>query len=108
MSKRQNPELHKEWDCQVALYRTSGLTQTKWCEINEISVHQLKYWLKKLDNPHSTQESDNKWISVALEETDEQLNEAIQIKVGSVSIEVKPGFNPSLLADVVKDLNSVC
>lgn len=34
------------------------------------------------------------WIPITLGESDNQ-DEAIQIKVGSASIEVKAGFNPS-------------
>jgi hypothetical protein len=108
MSKRNNLELYKEWERRIALYKTSGLTQSKWCEINEISIHQLKYWLYKIDSSDSSQKSNNKWIPIALEESDEQQNETLNIKVGSASIEVKPGFNPKLLAEVVKALKSVC
>ena len=54
MSKKLNQELHEEWERRIALYRASGLTQSKWCEINEISIHKLKYWLYKVDDPHST------------------------------------------------------
>lgn len=108
MSKGQNLELRKEWDRRIALYRASGLSQSKWCEINEISIHKLKYWLYRIDSPQSIQESNNKWIPVALEESNEQQHETLQIKVGSAAIEVKIGFNPTLLADVVKALKSVC
>lgn len=108
MSKNRNLELRKEWERRIAVFRASGLTQTKWCEVNEVSIHQLKYWLKKMDSPHSTQESSNKWVSLALEEPEEAFNETLQVKVGLASIEVQPGFNPSLLADVVKVLKTVC
>lgn len=108
MSKRLNQELHEEWERRIALYRASGLTQSKWCEINEISIHKLKYWLYKVDDSHSTQDSKNKWIPVALGESDEQQNETLTIRVGFASIEVKSGFNSSLLVDVVKVLNTVC
>ncbi|HAJ4014866.1 IS66 family insertion sequence element accessory protein TnpB [Heyndrickxia sporothermodurans] len=107
MSQRNNPELRKEWERRIALFRASGLTQSKWCEINEISIHQLKYWLYKADNFYSTQDSNSKWIPVTLEESEQQ-NETLHINVGSASIVVKPGFNPTLLAEVVKALKSVC
>lgn len=108
MSKRNNPELRKEWERRIALYRKSGLTQSKWCEINEISIHQLKYWLYKVDGSYSSPKPNSKWIPVVLEEPSEQQNEALHIKVGSASIEIKPGFDPTLLAEVVKALKSVC
>jgi hypothetical protein len=49
MSKNPNLELRKEWERRIAVFRASGQTQSKWCEANEISVHQLKYWLKRID-----------------------------------------------------------
>lgn len=108
MSQRNNPELHKEWERRIALYRASGLTQSKWCEINEISIHKLKYWLYKADSTYSSQKSDDKWIPVELEESSEQLNETLHVKVGPATIEVNPGFNPTMLADVVKVLKNIC
>ncbi|WP_444939730.1 IS66 family insertion sequence element accessory protein TnpA [Paenibacillus harenae] len=32
----------------MAAYRASGLTMKAWCNANECSVEQLKYWLYKI------------------------------------------------------------
>ncbi|PTY87963.1 IS66 family insertion sequence element accessory protein TnpA [Heyndrickxia sporothermodurans] len=64
MSQRNNPELRKEWERRIALFKASGITKYKWCEINEISIHQLKYWLYKADNFYSTQDYNSKCIPV--------------------------------------------
>jgi hypothetical protein len=43
-----------------------------------------------------------------MEESSQGLNEIIQIKVGKISFEVKPGFNASFLGDVIRTLKSLC
>lgn len=48
MSKDRNPELRKELERRIAVYRSSGQNQVKWCKANDISLHQFKYWLKKM------------------------------------------------------------
>ena len=49
-------------------------------------------------------------VPVTLGESDNHKDDAIQIKVGATSIEVKSGFNPSLLhlAEIVKVLKTIC
>ncbi|WP_243293167.1 IS66 family insertion sequence element accessory protein TnpB [Bacillus sp. FJAT-47783] len=106
MAKSPNSELRKEWERRIADYKASGQTQAKWCESNDISIHQFKYWLKKIKDHHNTVKANNLWVPVVIEEpkTKQEVCESLQIKVGSVSIEVTPGFNPSLLAEVIKVL----
>lgn len=101
-------ELQTEWVRRIANFKASGQTQTKWCVANDMKIHQLKYWLKRIENSHSTQESPTKWVPVTIEEPSEKLDETLQIKVGQAIIDVKPGFNQSLLVEVVKTLKMIC
>jgi hypothetical protein len=32
---------------RIADYKASGQTQAKWCESNDISIHQFRYWMKR-------------------------------------------------------------
>ncbi|WP_409978524.1 IS66 family insertion sequence element accessory protein TnpA [Anoxybacteroides amylolyticum] len=50
----------------MADYRASGLTQAKWCERNRLKVHQLKYWLKRLEGSNATPNPSTKWASVVM------------------------------------------
>ena len=110
MSKRSNQELRKEWERRISIYRSSGQTQTNWCKANNISIHQLKYWLKRIEVPKPRITTSPQWVPVELEDSNVENtnNEALQIKVGLASIEVKPGFNPSHLKDVIKVLKTLC
>lgn len=103
-------DLQAEWENRIAAFRASGQTQSNWCRANDLSLHKLRYWLKKLENRNSEHSPTHatKWIPIAFEESLQDLNESLQIKVGQVSIEVKPGFNPSLLAEVIRTIKLIC
>jgi hypothetical protein len=104
----EKAELRKEWERRISVFRASGQTQAKWCATNDLKEHQLKYWLKRIEGSNSKQKSKAQWASVSIEEVVEEPNDTLQIKIGEASIEVKPGFNPSFLADVVRTLKNLC
>lgn len=99
-----------EWEHRIAEFKASGQSQSKWCRENDVSLHKLRYWLKKLDHNSSSSchESLPKWIAVSMEEIHQEPNETLGIKIGEAVIEVKPGFNPSFLAEVVRTLKTLC
>lgn len=101
-------ELRKEWEHRVASYRASGLTQAKWCEENNLALHQLKYWLKRVEGRDSKSKPAVSFTPVVIDERTPPQNDKLLINVGDVIIEVKPGFNPTFLADVVRTLKTLC
>ena len=62
MAKVSNPELRKEWERWIVVFRSSGQTQTKWCKANEISIHQLKYWMRKIEGSKSRSKTGTQWF----------------------------------------------
>ncbi len=50
------------------------------------------------------------WVPLAINESSSfnNTNETMQIKIGQATIEVKPDFDPTFLANVVKVLKTVC
>ncbi len=48
-----NADLKKEWEAQVALFRTSGKSIPKWCAAQDLIAHQFRYWLRKLETSES-------------------------------------------------------
>ena len=99
-------ELKRLWESRIADQRSSGLSVSKWCEANQMKVHQFYYWSRRLTSPAPTAPQ---WIAVNV---DPPLTDAKQptllLKVGSVEIEVQPGFNQTLLSDVVRTLQTLC
>lgn len=102
-------ELREEWERRITLFKSSGMSQKKWCQVHHVSIHKLKYWLYKANKPKQVQDAQPKFIPVTVEEElPAYENNTIQVKVGQAVIEVKPDFNPDLLAKVIKVLKTTC
>ncbi|MFA9559922.1 IS66 family insertion sequence element accessory protein TnpB [Evansella sp. AB-rgal1] len=108
MSKKSNATLFKEWEQRIANLRASGQTQHDWCKANNVSIHSLKYWIRKVEGPGKKENSTNsKWIPMMVkEESPIIVKETLQIKIGQATIDVKPGFDPDFLREVIKALNT--
>lgn len=94
------------WESRIAEFKASGQTAKAWCAAQELKVHQLYYWFRKFKSENKYVEKELQWLSVeigALETTEPQ--EALPIRVGKATIEVRRGFDPQLLLDVVKTLS---
>lgn len=48
MARNSDPELAAAWQEVVDRFRTSGLSQRKFCEDEDLSLSTLGYWLRKL------------------------------------------------------------
>lgn len=97
-------QLRKLWEQRIKDFEDSNITMKAWCEVNQLKIHQLHYWRRKLKNNNEIQ-------TPALIPIDfNQMNQdtLVKLQVGSISIEVKPGFNPALLKDVMKVLMELC
>lgn len=98
-------ELRNEWAARVAAFKASGKSTAEWCTENNLKPHQLRYWLRKdrlIDNPS---EITPRWLSLEIGD----LNTGCQkdrliVRIGQAVIEIQPGFNPTLLSDVVRVL----
>lgn len=100
-------ELRSLWSSRVEAFKTSGLTQAEFCKINDYKIKQFNYWLRKFRKLDVLpQSNDLKWIPVDV--TEPKTNDSLMIKIGTVVVEVKPGFNKCLLADVVEALGKLC
>lgn len=101
--------LQEEWERRIALFKASGMTQAKWCENQNVSIHKLKYWLYKIERQEKSGDEKTNWISMMVEdELPNVPSETIQIKINQATIEVRPDFNPTFLAEVVKVLKTTC
>jgi transposase-like protein len=93
------------WAARIAEYEASGQSVPAWCEANNVSTQQLRYWLKKKKRVSETTPSEStSWLPLDLSNAGYQ--SSLLVRVGQVAIEVKPGFDPKLLLDVVKVLRA--
>ncbi|MGM0882959.1 MAG: IS66 family insertion sequence element accessory protein TnpA [Bacillota bacterium] len=56
---------NQEWTERIANYQSSGLTMAAWCAEHHVTLHQLKYWLRKL-SPRSRKSKASPRQSVVL------------------------------------------
>lgn len=63
--------IKKEWEAHIQDFKESGLSKAAWCQKQNLPVHRLYYWLKKLspqaDSP--TESKRTKWVSVNIPPT---------------------------------------
>ncbi|NLE95976.1 MAG: helix-turn-helix domain-containing protein [Dehalococcoidia bacterium] len=96
-------ERQRQWEARVAEFRTSGLGPARWCREHGVKVKQLYYWLKKSRGAGTEPEATAQWVQVTVAEP-EASAPALDIRVGHAVIEVRHGFDPELLANVVRAL----
>ncbi|MGI6227154.1 MAG: IS66 family insertion sequence element accessory protein TnpA [Peptococcales bacterium] len=105
---KANTELRKKWESRVAAFKASGQSSKEWCEVNNLKINQLRYWVRKLRSTNEPTMKSPQWLSVELDKPEASIqNNSLIVRVGKVSIEVKSGFDPSLLSDVVKTLTDI-
>lgn len=102
-------ELRETWHSRIQDYCSSGESAATWCQRNEIPPRQLWYWIRKFKNADVPKQASPKlpWASVHIDESSSDEAPLI-VKVGFASIEVRPGFDASLLTDVVRTLRALC
>lgn len=105
MTEEQKMARRQLWKERVAAFKESGQSARSWCKDKDLKEHQLRYWLEKYDLQEQTKPVETKWISVDVKEKPAHKDSLITVKIDQAIIEVKPGFDPNLLRDVVQALN---
>lgn len=96
------------WESRVAEFKASGQSATAWCAAQNLKTHQLRYWLRKFKSEHESEQKQTQWLSVEIGDLGAiKPQEALPIRIGKAIIEVRPGFDPKLLSDVVKTLSTL-
>lgn len=103
-------EMAELWSARIKDYRASGERVATWCERHQVTPRQLWYWMRKLKKAEQQipVASKPQWVSLRLEETASEGTSPLLVRVGAATIEVKPGFEPSLFAAVVRTLKTLC
>ena len=100
-------ELQLLWLSRVEAFNKSGLTQAKFCKVNEYNLRPFNYWFRKFKKIETPSQVENlKWVSVNV--TEPVNSNFLVVRIGAATIEVMPGFNKHLLAEVVEALGKLC
>jgi len=107
MTKAEQLVRQEEWRQKIAAYQASGQSVTDWCATQGIGKKMFYYWTKKLrqQSEGNSSASTSEWLPVML--SDRQPCHLF-VRLGKATIEIQPGFNTDLLAEVVRALTTVC
>lgn len=92
-------EQQTTWADRIAAFKASGQSVPKWCSKHDIKPSQLRYWLRK---EAKAVETPTRWLPLSLSDVEPA---PLLIQVEQAVIEVRPGFDPELLLNVVKTLS---
>lgn len=106
MAKLQ--ERRQQWEERVAAYRSSGQGVREWCAGNGVKPERLWYWLRRVETGRREGQS-SAWLQAVVSFGTVAGEQAgLLVKVGKASVEVRPGFDPDLLREVVGALSAAC
>ncbi len=100
---KSNPEKANYWRQQIETFKTSGLSRVAYCEKNQIKLSTLDYWRQKLSNPE--EKNGLNWIPVKIAKDS---SPGIDLHVGRITIAVKPGFDRTLLVELLQTISALC
>ncbi|MBJ8072704.1 IS66 family insertion sequence element accessory protein TnpA [Bacillus cereus] len=102
--------LKKEWEAYIQDYKNSGLSKAAWCQKQNLPVHQLYYWLKKLSSQTEDQDKNERanWISMNVPVIEEEIHATIRIHIQEATIELDVPFTPQVLLQVMQTVKQQC
>lgn len=93
-------ELNKQkWQEVIESQRSSGLSQKQWCEENQVNLHSLRYWVRRL-KAIKTETDEVRWVSLDSTRI-APAADIIKITIGRASVEVRKQTDKHLLAEVL-------
>ncbi|WP_104370857.1 IS66 family insertion sequence element accessory protein TnpA [Desulfocucumis palustris] len=95
----------QERQALVTECRDSGMTAKAWCETKGIEYRQYLGWATQVNR--EAQPIPQQWADVTVAQA-ECVSDEIKLNCGKWTICVGIGFNPILLADVLRVVDSVC
>ncbi|MBD0384900.1 IS66 family insertion sequence element accessory protein TnpA [Paenibacillus sedimenti] len=101
-------KVRKAWEARIRAYHASGQSASVWCAEHQVTKRQLHVWINKLQVSTTKDPSKFPWVKVQMDKEAETTKSMLLVRVGSTAIEVQPGYNPALLTDVIRTLQTLC
>jgi hypothetical protein len=101
-------EVRQVWEGRIAAYQASGQSASEWCAMHQLLPRQLWYWLRKFKTTKASVTLSSQWMAINVDKRFEEKETSLLVRIGSAEIEVKSGYNPALLSDVVRTLQTLC
>ena len=105
-----DPKTIQQWQKHVEDFKLSGLTREAYSKRNSIRVYQLDYWRKKFSRPDRSPAilPSNQWVPLQISDRAIEKDAYIDLWIGSIRVEVRHGFDPQLLAEVLRVVGHQC
>ncbi|NMB38124.1 MAG: IS66 family insertion sequence element accessory protein TnpB [Firmicutes bacterium] len=104
----EQEQKHQLWKERISEYESSGLSIPAWCKEQQIPAHQMRYWLRKFEEPNKSalkSKKTSRWVEL---DTHKLSGSGVSLRVGSVVLDIQQGFDRQLLVEVVQVLTSIC
>lgn len=102
MNKRKS---ESQWMALVKERNSSSLNLTAWCREKEICKGSFYPYLKKF-RALAAETSEQKWGAIVIPKSAE--TSLISLKVGTISLDIKNGFDKETLMDVLSVVMTLC
>lgn len=93
----------EKWQSIVEAQISSGQTQIKWCDEQNVSIHKFRYWKRRLNEKQELSEGSNGFV--AIKPTTVSKTSKMRINIGKATIEIDEEVDPMFLSSVVKVLS---
>ncbi|WP_077296230.1 IS66 family insertion sequence element accessory protein TnpA [Virgibacillus pantothenticus] len=100
-----------EWKARYTAWKESGKSIAEWCRNEEITLHQMYYWVRQFEEESVSSEADSpQWLTVQLGKEDfpSKGQGSIFVHKGDLSVEVRSGADMTLLSDILLVLQRQC
>src|SRR5690625_4766450 len=102
-----------KWESRYDAWKDSGLNVAAWCREQGVNDKQMYYWIRKLENKNAhpqQQKPPTSWMPVQLDSpiTDSVGEASVFIHFDSISVEVRPESNMTVVSSVVNLLRKPC
>lgn len=118
MLKTKTPENKTVWEQRYNEFRSSGKSQAAWCNENNINPRTFNFWYLRFKSTKTQSKKQSKepvkWLALNTDEinikseTNPVQTSTINVRIANVTIEVKPGFEPEHLLNIIKTLGKLC
>lgn len=102
MNKRKS---EAQWMALVEERNSSSLNLTAWCREKEICKGSIYPYLKKF-KALAAETSEQKWGAIVIPKSSE--TSLISLKVGTITLDIKNGFDKETLLDVLSVVMTLC
>lgn len=104
-------EKRAEWKTHYDAWKGSEQSIAGWCRDQGVNVHQMYYWVKRFENDEMVSApAPTEWLAIQVDEGPGHSEGPVPvfIHLDAISVEVRPGADVGLLADILEILKRPC